>query len=141
VDAKPTVKQFMTSEPFTLEPESTLMEAVDLMRLRNVRRVPIVLGGMLVGLLVEGDLKRAEPSPLDESQEEFARVMEQTQVSRIMIQNPITVGPGTPLLEAAKTLHSTKYGALPVVEEGRLVGIITDNDMLRALVEVLGAQG
>jgi acetoin utilization protein AcuB len=141
VDKKPTVAQFMTANPFTLEPESTLMEALEVMRLRGVRRIPVVLADMLVGLLVEGDLKRAEPSTLSQSQEDFQRVMEQTPISRIMIQNPVTVGPATPLLEAASTLHSTKYGALPVVEDGRLVGIITDNDMLRALIVLLQPRG
>ena|SRR5437879_2902570 len=137
VDRRPTVGQFMTPNPFTLEPEDSLMQALEIMRLRGVRRIPIVLAGMLVGLLVEGDLKRAEPSTLSESQEDFTRVMEGTAISRIMIQNPVTVSAATPLLEAARTLHSTKYGSLPVVEDGRLVGIITDNDMLRALIEIL----
>ncbi len=128
----------MTPNPFTLEPEDSLMQAAETMRLRGVRRIPIVLAGMLVGLLVEGDLKRAEPSTLSESQEDFTRVMEGTSISRIMIQNPVTVSAATPLVEAARTLHSTKYGSLPVVEDGRLMGIITDNDMLRALIDVLG---
>jgi acetoin utilization protein AcuB len=138
VDRRPTVADFMTPNPFTLEPEDSLMQALEIMRLRGVRRIPIVLAGMLVGLLVEGDLKRAEPSTLSQSQEDFTRVMEGTTISRIMIQNPVTVSVATPLIEAARTLHSTKYGALPVVEDGRLVGIITDNDMLRALIDVLG---
>jgi acetoin utilization protein AcuB len=138
VDKRPTVAEFMTPNPFTLEPEDSLMQALETMRLRGVRRIPIVLAGVLVGLLVEGDLKRAEPSTLSQSQEDFNRVMEGTTVSRIMIQSPVTVTPATPLVEAARTLHSTKYGALPVVEDGRLVGIITDNDMLRALIDVLG---
>ncbi|HXB57101.1 MAG TPA: CBS domain-containing protein [Vicinamibacteria bacterium] len=140
VQKRPTVAEFMTPNPFTLEPEESLMQALETMRLRSVRRIPIVLAGMLVGLLVEGDLKRAEPSTLSESQEDFTRVMEGTTIARIMIQNPVTVTAATPLLEAAHTLHSTKYGSLPVVEEGRLVGIITDNDMLRALIEILGRE-
>jgi acetoin utilization protein AcuB len=138
VDRRPTVAQFMTPNPFTLEPEDSLMQALETMRLRGVRRIPIVLGGVLVGLLVEGDLKRAEPSTLSQSQEDFTRVMEGTTISRIMIQNPVTVTPATALVEAARTLHSTKYGSLPVVEDERLVGILTDNDMLRALIDVLG---
>jgi acetoin utilization protein AcuB len=138
VDRRPTVAQFMTPNPFTLEPEDSLMQALETMRLRGVRRIPIVLAGVLVGLLVEGDLKRAEPSTLSQSQEDFTRVMEGTTISRIMIQNPVTVTPATPLVEAARTLHSTKYGSLPVVEDERLVGILTDNDMLRALIDVLG---
>jgi acetoin utilization protein AcuB len=141
VKKRPTVKEFMTPDPFTLEPEDSLMQALETMRLRGVRRIPIVLGGMLVGLLVEGDLKRAEPSTLSQSQEDFQRVMEGTTISRIMIQNPVTVTANTPLLEAARILHDTKYGSLPVVEDGRVVGILTDNDMLRALIEVLGREG
>jgi CBS domain-containing protein len=127
----------MTNDPFTLEPEDSLMKAVELMRLRGVRRAPIVLAGMLVGLLVEGDLKRAEPSTLSDSQDNFIKVMEETPVSRIMIQNPVTISPDAPLLEAAETLHTTKYGALPVVEDGKVIGILTDNDLIRTLVEVL----
>jgi acetoin utilization protein AcuB len=129
----------MTREPFVLEPEDSLMKALEIMRLRGVRRVPIVLAGLLVGLLVEGDLKRAEPSTLSESQDDFNRVMEETPISRIMIQNPMTIAPDTSLLEAAETLHATKYGALPVVEDGKVVGILTDNDLIRTLVEILRA--
>ena len=85
-----TVGDVMTADPLTLEPEESLMRALEIMRLRGIRRIPVVLAGMLVGLLAEGDLKRAEPSTLSESQEDFNRVMEETQISRIMIQNPVT---------------------------------------------------
>lgn len=132
-----TVAHYMTPDPVTLEPEDSLMRALEVMRLRGVRRLPIVLAGMLVGLIVEGDLKRAEPSTLTDSQEEFNRVMENTPISRIMVQNPVTVTKDQPLVEAVEILHSTKYGALPVVEEGRVIGILTDNDMLRALIDLL----
>ena len=134
-----TVRDVMTRDPFTLEPEDSLMKAVEMMRLRGVRRAPIVLAGMLVGLLVEGDLKRAEPSTLSDSQDHFIKVMEETPISRIMIQNPMTIGPDTPLLAAAETLHTMKFGALPVVEDGRVIGILTDNDLIRTLVELLRA--
>jgi acetoin utilization protein AcuB len=107
------------------------------MRLRGVRRLPVAVGGMLVGLVTEGDLKRAEPSMLTDSEEDFNRVMEQTPVSRIMIQNPVTVTVDTPLVDAAEMLYTTKYGALPVVGGGRVVGILTDNDMVHALVDIL----
>ena len=127
----------MTADPLTLEPEDSLMSALEVMRLRGVRRVPVVLGGVLVGLLVEGDLKRAEPSTLTDSQEQFNQTMESTAISRIMVQNPMTVTADQPLVEAVEILYNTKYGALPVMEEGRVVGILTDNDMLRALMDLL----
>jgi acetoin utilization protein AcuB len=127
----------MTPGAFVLEPEDSLAKALEVMRLHGVRRIPIVLAGMLVGLLAEGDVKRAQPSILTESQDEFQRVMEETTISRIMIQNPLTVAPDTPLLTAAETLLTTKYGALPVVEDGKVVGILTDNDLIRTLVDGL----
>ncbi len=136
-----TVASAMTSAPVTLGPEETLMKAVEVMRLHGIRRIPIVLGDDLVGLLVEGDLKRAQPSTLSDSQEEFNQIMESTTVSRIMINKPITVDETLPLVAAAETLHETKYGALPVVHNGRLVGILTDNDLIRCLAELLQQGG
>jgi CBS domain-containing protein len=127
----------MTPNPVTLSPEENLMEALQLMRLRHIRRIPIVAQGKLVGLLTEGDLKRAEPSTLSDTQEEFLAVMEGTPVNRIMIENLVTTTPDAPLVDAARTLWSSKYGALPVLEDGKLVGILTDNDLLGALVKLL----
>jgi acetoin utilization protein AcuB len=136
-DRAPQVSDYMTSDPTTLSPEDTLLQALETMRLRKVRRLPVTVGGMLVGIVTQGDLKRAEPSMLTDSEEDFNRVMEGTPISRIMIQNPITVTPETPLVEAAETLYDTKYGALPVVSGDRLLGILTDNDLVHALVDLL----
>lgn len=131
------VSDYMTENPITLEPEEPLMRALEIIRLRGVRRLPVAIGGMLVGLITEGDIKRAEPSTLTDSQEDFARVMEGTPISRIMISKPVTTTADTPLLEAAEVMLNTKYGALPVVAGGRVIGILTDNDLTRALVDVL----
>lgn len=128
----------MTPNPVTLSPEESLMEALQMMRLRKIRRIPVVsAAGKLVGLLTEGDLKRAEPSTLSDTQEQFMAVMEGTQVNRIMIQNLVTTTPDTLLIDAARTLFRNKYGALPVLEGEKLVGILTDNDLIGALVKVL----
>jgi acetoin utilization protein AcuB len=131
------VSDYMTENPITLEPEEPLMRALEIIRLRGVRRLPVAVGGMLVGLITEGDIKRAEPSTLTDSQEDFTRVMEGTPISRIMISKPVTTTADTALLEAAEIMLNTKYGALPVVAGGRVVGILTDNDLTRALVDVL----
>ena len=127
----------MTRDPLTLSPEVSLMEALQMMRLRRIRRIPIVAGGKLVGLLTEGDLKRAEPSTLSDTQEHFTAVMEGTQITQIMTKNLITTTPDTTLLEVARTLRENKYGALPVLEGEKLVGILTDNDLIGALVKLL----
>ena len=136
-----TVAQAMTANPVTLGPEDPLMKGLEVMRLKGIRRIPVVVADTLVGLLAEGDLKRAQPSTLSDSEEEFNRVMEQTPISRIMIQNPTTVMEEMPLLEAARTLHTMKFGALPVVRDGRLVGILTDSDLLGCLLELLQQGG
>lgn len=136
-----TVGQAMTRDPVTIGPEDSLMRGLEVMRMRGIRRIPVVVGETLVGLLAEGDLKRAQPSTLSESEEEFVRVMEGTPISRIMINKPITVTEEMPLLEAARTLHTTKYGALPVLREGRLVGILTDSDLIGGLVGLLEQGG
>ncbi len=132
-----TVAQVMTANPVTLGPEDSLMRALEVMRLHGIRRIPIVAGDTLVGLVVEGDVKRAQPSALSDSQEEFNQVMDATPVSRIMITRPVCVTEETPLLDAATTLRETKFGALPVLRDGRLVGIVTDIDLVACLVRIL----
>jgi acetoin utilization protein AcuB len=131
------VSDYMTENPITIEPEEPLMRALEIIRLRGVRRVPVAIGGMLVGLITEGDIKRAEPSTLTDSQEEFNRVMESTPIARIMISKPVTTTADTPLMEAAEIMLNTKYGALPVVSGDRVIGILTDNDLTRALVDLM----
>ena len=131
------VSDYMSENPITIEPEEPLMRALEIVRLRGVRRLPVAVGGMLVGLITEGDIKRAEPSTLTDSQEEFTSVMEGTPISRIMISKPVTTTADTPLMEAAEIMLNTKYGALPVVAGGRVVGILTDNDLTRALVDLM----
>ena len=132
-----TVGDVMTRNPVSLSPEDTLASALETLRRHAIRRVPVVAAGRLVGLLAQGDLNRAQPSVLDSTPEEFQRVMEGTPVSRIMISSPVTVRADAPLLEAAQTLHTTKYGALPVVDGERVVGILTDTDLIRTLAELL----
>ncbi len=136
-----TVADVMSRDPVTLGPEESLAKAFEVMRRHAIRRIPIVLEGTLVGLLAEGDLKRAQPSILAASEEEFHRVMEGTTVSRIMIEKPVTVAADVPLMDAARTLLETKYGALPVVVSGTVVGILTDTDLHRALVGLLEQGG
>jgi acetoin utilization protein AcuB len=136
-----TVGQVMTQKPVTLGPEDTLSRGNEVMRAHRIRRILIVAGDTLVGLLAEGDLKRAQPSTLSASQEDYDRVMDGTPVSRIMITKLVTVTEDTPLLEAARILYATKYGALPVIRDGKAVGILTDSDLHRVLVELLAAAG
>lgn len=131
------VRDVMTLNPEGLSPEDSLMDALQFMRRRKIRRIPIVVGDTLVGLITQGDIKRAEPSTLTETQEQFTQVMDGTQLMQIMVQNPVTTTPDTLLVECARSLREKKYGGLPVLENGKLVGMVTTGDLIGALVKLL----
>ena len=128
-----TVDQFMTREVETLTEEGTLREAIVLFQKHRIRHLPIVRGRSIVGIVTDRDLKRASPSLLSGvSQPEFDRVLNETRLAQVMTRNPFTVTPSTRLKDAVKILLDNKYSCLPVVEGDKLVGIITETDLLRA---------
>lgn len=133
-----TVEQRMTRKVVTLAPQDTLREAIAALQRHHIRHIPIVEDDLVVGILTDRDVKRATPSLLSGvDQEQFDRVLRQTRVAQVMTRNPFTITPGTTLRDAAKILVDRRFGALPVVEEGKLVGIITGTDLLRALRDML----
>lgn len=136
-----TVAQVMTADPVTIGPEENLLTAHETMRRHHVRHLPVLLAGKLVGIVAEGDLKRAAPSTLSASEEDYNRVMEQTPIARIMVGQLITTQEQVLLAEAVKALRETKFGSLPVLRDGQLVGILTDNDVLRVLGDLLRQGG
>ncbi|HVO31224.1 MAG TPA: CBS domain-containing protein [bacterium] len=134
-----TVGTRMTKNPITLGANESLRTAVELELQKKIRHIPIVdAKGALVGILTDRDIKRALPSPvvhLDEDERE--RLLDETQLARIMTRDPMTVAPGTPVAEAVRSMLAKKVGGLPVVENGKLVGIFTQGDALRAYLERL----
>jgi acetoin utilization protein AcuB len=133
-----TVRDYMISQVETLTPDDSLETAVMLERRFRIRHIPIVESGELVGMVTDHDLKRALPSPVTGSdQQTFERVVQTTRLRQIMTRSPTTISPAAPLRDAVQILCEKKFGALPVVEQGRLVGIITGVDMLRAFLAVL----
>ena len=133
-----TVRDYMVSEVETLTPDDSLETAVMLERRLRIRHIPIVERGELVGMVTDHDLKRALPSPVTGSdQQTFERVVQTTKLGQIMTRSPMTISPAAPLRDAVQILYEKKFGALPVVEKGKLVGIITAVDMLRAFLAFL----
>ena len=132
------VRDYMISNVETLGPDNSMEEAVHLEMRRKIRHIPILDNGKLVGILTDRDLKRAMPSLLTGTDRDVhERVLKTTHVSQIMTRSPTTVGPDSPLRDAVRVLVEKKFGALPVVEGGRLVGIITETDLLRAYLAIL----
>lgn len=117
----------MTKEPITVEPDDLLIRASHKMQAGGFRRLPVVSAGKLVGIVSERDLREHRGS------------LERTKINGMMTEDPVTVTPTTTLEEAAQILVERQIGGLPVVENGRLVGIITTSDILKAFLDVMGA--
>jgi len=135
---EPLVSTFMTAKVQTLSPDDRLLAAALLMRSSHFRHIPIVEDGHLVGILTDRDIQRCTPSLLARvSPEEYNAIFEETEISRVMTREPLKISPDAPLVEAVALLREKKLGCLPVVENGKLVGIITKSDMLSALLRIL----
>lgn len=135
----PAVREFMKSPVTSLPSSARLLEAGLLLRAGRIRHIPIIDDGRLVGILSDRDIQRCTPSMLTcVAAEEYNAIFEDTPVSRVMTRDPDHISPDESLTSAAAQLRSKKLGCLPVVENGTVVGIITKDDMLAALVGLLG---
>ncbi|MBM9537805.1 CBS and ACT domain-containing protein [Desulfobulbus alkaliphilus] len=135
------VKLWMTSNVLTVTSVQPIIEVEQIMRENRVRRVPVVDGGKLVGIISREDLFRAMPSIFDPSiSPETLDHAGRIEAASVMTPAPVTVEPATPLEHAALLMRSHKFGALPVVKGTELVGIITETNIFDAFLEVLGAR-
>jgi len=135
------VAQWMKKDPITISPETGVWEAARLLRQYRIRHLPVVKRGKLVGIVTDRDVKRVLPSPATSlSVYEVSYLLDRLEVKEVMTKEVITVGPLVPIEEAAKIMHDRKIGCLPVLEGEALVGIITETDLLAALVEVMGVR-
>lgn len=132
------VSEIMTREVVTLEEGQTLREAFGLLQRHRIRHVPVVSEGRLIGIVTDRDLRRATPSLLTGiDRDSFDKFLDETRVDQVMTRNPYTVTPSMSLKDAAKILIDQRFGALPVIEGGKLVGIVTETDLLKALHDML----
>lgn len=132
------VRNFMTSPAKSIARDARLLDAALALRSTGFRHLPIVEGDRLVGIITDRDINRFTPSMLSNiTPEEYNAIFENTPLERVMTRNPLSVAPDTPLREAAAILYEKKLGCLPVVENERLVGIVTVTDMLGALLRFL----
>jgi acetoin utilization protein AcuB len=129
------VESVMSRSVVTLQPQQTLRDAIDLLRSKHIRHLPVVEGGKLVGIVSDRDVKRTTPSLVSGiEREEYDEALETTKVSRFMTRDPVTVSPRTSLKAAVAIFIERKVGALPVVgADGALEGIVTEIDLLRVL--------
>jgi acetoin utilization protein AcuB len=135
------VKQWMSKEVITAAIDNTLAETVKLMEDNKIRRLPVVNeDNQLVGILSREDIKNALPSLIDGSLNEATRALaNQAKVSAFMTKAPVVVTPEDPLEAAAMAMQKFKIGGIPVVKDNQLLGIVTESDIFKALIEILGS--
>ena len=132
------VQDLMTKDVVSLGPHDTLEEVYDLMDNKHFRHVPVVNeDGELMGLITQRDLLEGALGDVDELPVGLQREMlSQTKVEEVMTVEPETVEPTTPLLAAGQLLLEHKFGCLPVVDGTTLVGILTESDFVRQVVDL-----
>lgn len=136
------VREFMTTDLTSLQETASLLEAMLVFMRSRFRHLPVLRDKQLVGIVTERDVKQYVPSLMAHSgADDYNQVMEATPIARVMTRDPVTVRPDQPVFEAASTLYNRRFGCLPVVESGELVGIITTVDMLGLLVRLMQDHG
>jgi len=122
------VKKRMAKKLVTTRKDATVADAINLMKKHSIRHLPVVEDGELLGWVTERDIREAY----------LASLIEQVSIGDIMIKDPITISPEANLEEAAEFLYRHGIGGLPVVDKGKLVGVITVADIMAAFIEVMG---
>lgn len=134
------VSQIMTKKPITIRTDISVSDALDLMHEKKVHRLPVLdTKGRLVGIVAEGDLLYASPSPATSLNVwEIHSLLAKLKVDKVMTRKLITVADDTTVEEAAQIMVEKKIGGLPVVCEKKLVGIVTETDLFKVFISMLG---
>ena len=123
------VGEWMERELITIDRNTTIQEAISLMKKHSIRHLPVIEEGRLVGLVTEGDMRQVF----------VASLIEELSIDDVMIKDPITVKVDAEIDDAARVIHYNKIGGLPVVDEDQgLLGIITVADIMAAFIELMG---
>ena len=136
------VKERMSHHPITITPDTSLHDALRIMREEKIRRLPVLdKKGKLVGIVLEKDLLYASPSPATSlSVYELNYLVSRIKVQDLMSREVITVCEDCPLEEAARVMADNHISGLPVMRGDTLVGMITESDLFKTFLELLGAR-
>ena len=137
------IRNWMTPNPLTVTSDTLLMDAKKLMATNNIRRLPVVdKKGRLVGLLTRHLIIEAMPSGATTlSVHELHYLLEKLTVGEVMQKDPLTVGPDDLVQNVIILGHQKGIGAFPVVEDGKLVGIVTESEIFNAVMSLIGPPG
>ncbi|MEW6115474.1 MAG: CBS and ACT domain-containing protein [Nitrospirota bacterium] len=135
------VSDWMTKKVYTVSPDDSISDAVRMMKERKIKHLPVLKEGKIKGMVSDRDIKEFTPSSATTLDiYELHYILAKAKVKDIMKTKVITTTPETPVEEAAMVLYDRMIGCLPVVENGRLVGIISDRDIFHALIDITGVR-
>lgn len=135
------VGERMSHPVITVTPETPVHDALAMFKKEHIRRAPVVKDGKMVGIVSERDLLNASPSPVTSlSVWEMNYLISKVTVKQVMSKKLITVDVTTPIEEAARIMADKKLGGLPVMRSDKLVGIITETDLFKIFLELMGAR-
>ena len=133
------VKDWMTKKVYTVTPDDSVSTAAKILKEKNIKHLPVVKNGKIKGIISDRDIKEYIPSKATSLDVyELHYLLAKTRVKEIMKKKVITTTPDTPIEEAALTMLEKNIGSLPVLDAGRLVGIISDRDIFRVVVDITG---
>lgn len=131
----------MSHPVISLSPDTPVHDALALFKSEHIRRAPVMKNGKLVGIVSHTDLMNASPSPVSSlSVWELNYLLSKVTVKEIMTRKVITVTEDTPIEEAARIMADNKIGGLPVIREKKVVGVITETDLFKVFLELMGAR-
>lgn len=136
------VSDWMTKKVYTINPESPLSDAIKLLREKEIKHIPVVdKKNRVTGILSDRDIKEYTPSKATTLDiYELHNVLLETRITEVMKKKVVTVRPGLPIEEAAMLMYDKNIGCLPIVKDDKLVGIISDRDLFRVLVDITGVR-
>ena len=133
------VRDYMSINPITVEPNDSIGDALELLKDHSIRRLPVVSKNKLVGLVTETDLLKASPSAATSlSIHEINYLYPKIKIRDIMTRDVVTISPDAAIEEAAVIMREKKFGTLVVAEKDNLVGLITESDLFKAFIDVFG---
>jgi len=135
------VSDWMTRKVFTVSPDDVITQACSLIKDRRIKHIPVAKDGKLRGIISDRDIRACAPSAATSLDiYELHYLLEKTKVKEVMKSKVITTSEDTPVEEAALIMYDNNIGCLPVLDNGRLSGIISDRDIFRALVDITGVR-
>ncbi len=135
------VGERMSHPVISVSPDTSIHDAVALFKKEHIRRAPVIQSGKMVGIISEKDLLNASPSPVTSlSVWEMNYLLSKVTVKQVMTKKVKTVDVTTPIEEAARIMADNKFGGMPVLRSGKVVGMITETDLFKIFLELMGAR-